>query len=158
FFFFFFFVFLFCLFFFFFQAEDGIRDGHVTGVQTCALPIFPRPVALGDVVVGLERSRRSPLAVPLQGPAARRDDLGPIPSRVNELTLPAPGANQISRDVFQRCGEDRLVQVVRLLADGLVPLPPIQFLRAPVPVGDHVVHIAHEDRVVRQIEERRLLS
>src|SRR5690606_39590383 len=29
------------LFFFFFQAEDGIRDFHVTGVQTCALPIFP---------------------------------------------------------------------------------------------------------------------
>src|SRR5207302_6188745 len=27
-------------FFFFFQAEDGIRDFHVTGVQTCALPIF----------------------------------------------------------------------------------------------------------------------
>src|SRR6266568_2834723 len=27
------------LFFFFFQAEDGIRDGTVTGVQTCALPI-----------------------------------------------------------------------------------------------------------------------
>src|SRR5690606_40088084 len=29
--------------FFFFQAEDGIRDFHVTGVQTCALPIFPPP-------------------------------------------------------------------------------------------------------------------
>src|SRR3712207_9529639 len=28
--------------FFFFQAEDGIRDIGVTGVQTCALPIFPR--------------------------------------------------------------------------------------------------------------------
>src|SRR5690606_40235429 len=28
------------LFFFFFQAEDGIRDFHVTGVQTCALPIY----------------------------------------------------------------------------------------------------------------------
>src|SRR5260370_34720912 len=27
------------LFFFFFQAEDGIRDSSVTGVQTCALPI-----------------------------------------------------------------------------------------------------------------------
>src|SRR5690606_39746336 len=26
---------------FFFQAEDGIRDFHVTGVQTCALPIWP---------------------------------------------------------------------------------------------------------------------
>ena len=33
------FVFLF-VFFFFFQAEDGIRDYKVTGVQTCALPIF----------------------------------------------------------------------------------------------------------------------
>src|SRR5689334_6257758 len=32
---------LFALFFFFFQAEDGIRDGTVTGVQTCALPISP---------------------------------------------------------------------------------------------------------------------
>src|SRR2546422_6770673 len=29
-----------CSFFFFFQAEDGIRDVAVTGVQTCALPIF----------------------------------------------------------------------------------------------------------------------
>src|SRR5699024_111584 len=28
------------VFFFFFQAEDGIRDRNVTGVQTCALPIF----------------------------------------------------------------------------------------------------------------------
>src|SRR5690625_7489861 len=28
----------------FFQAEDGIRDGHVTGVQTCALPILGFPV------------------------------------------------------------------------------------------------------------------
>src|SRR5206468_6170900 len=30
-------------FFFFFQAEDGIRDLIVTGVQTCALPIFFAP-------------------------------------------------------------------------------------------------------------------
>src|SRR3989440_4685408 len=32
----------FALFFFFFQAEDGIRDLIVTGVQTCALPIYDR--------------------------------------------------------------------------------------------------------------------
>src|SRR5437660_3661151 len=43
---FFFFNFLFFFFFFFFfQAEDGIRDGHVTGVQTCALPISSRDAA-----------------------------------------------------------------------------------------------------------------
>src|SRR5438552_11384138 len=33
-------VFIFFLFFFFFQAEDGIRDDLVTGVQTCALPSY----------------------------------------------------------------------------------------------------------------------
>src|SRR5437870_12559566 len=36
---------------FFFQAEDGIRGGHVTGVQTCALPISsearPSPMRAG---------------------------------------------------------------------------------------------------------------
>ena len=32
-------IFFFIIFFFFFQAEDGIRDTSVTGVQTCALPI-----------------------------------------------------------------------------------------------------------------------
>src|SRR5437867_9780458 len=31
---------MFLFFFFFFQAEDGIRDRTVTGVQTCALPIW----------------------------------------------------------------------------------------------------------------------
>src|SRR5690349_22404965 len=35
------FLILFFFFFFFFQAEDGIRDLYVTGVQTCALPISP---------------------------------------------------------------------------------------------------------------------
>src|SRR5438067_13614218 len=40
-FFFIFYVFLYLFFFFFFfQAEDGIRDRNVTGVQTCALPIY----------------------------------------------------------------------------------------------------------------------
>ena len=33
-------LFVYFLFFFFFQAEDGIRDDLVTGVQTCALPIW----------------------------------------------------------------------------------------------------------------------
>src|SRR5690606_40932263 len=39
------------LFIFFFQAEDGIRDFHVTGVQTCALPIsVPDPASESDPV------------------------------------------------------------------------------------------------------------
>ena len=36
------------LIFFFFQAEDGIRDIGVTGVQTCALPILYKNIAPHD--------------------------------------------------------------------------------------------------------------
>src|SRR5712664_4757218 len=36
------------IYFFFFQAEDGIRDLIVTGVQTCALPIFTDVLRLAD--------------------------------------------------------------------------------------------------------------
>src|SRR6266404_8259618 len=44
-------------FFFFFQAEDGIRDKLVTGVQTCALPIsrIPPPAAGCGRRVSLKR-------------------------------------------------------------------------------------------------------
>src|SRR5215210_8774960 len=43
--------------FFFFQAEDGIRDTSVTGVQTCALPISPAALAaaLGVRLVTFDR-------------------------------------------------------------------------------------------------------
>src|SRR6266478_10111430 len=40
-------------FFFFFQAEDGIRDLTVTGVQTCALPICMRRVFASGMAVTL---------------------------------------------------------------------------------------------------------
>src|SRR5204862_3084386 len=60
--------------FFFFQAEDGIRDLYVTGVQTCALPIFrcagngarPRDGAQkirAQTMVGTDRTR-SPAGQP----------------------------------------------------------------------------------------------
>src|SRR3989454_6400748 len=56
--------------FFFFQAEDGIRDYKVTGVQTCALPIYVLRLsalvrALGDDgggVVGLATGKSYELA------------------------------------------------------------------------------------------------
>src|SRR6266481_9043861 len=55
-------------FFFFFRAGDGIRDGTVTGVQTCALPILAAdcgPVALGvlDQLVGLRDPHRTAAAL-----------------------------------------------------------------------------------------------
>src|SRR5689334_23606061 len=50
-----------CLYIFFFQAEDGIRDGTVTGVQTCALPIWVgRPLAQQQRRADLEREAGRP--------------------------------------------------------------------------------------------------
>src|SRR5438034_6053264 len=47
-----------CLVFFFFQAEDGIRDHCVTGVQTCALPILVhRTTRVGLRVTTAQRRR-----------------------------------------------------------------------------------------------------
>src|SRR5690606_18030523 len=48
------------LFFFFFQAEDGIRDFHVTGVQTCALPIC---CPLYHLLVGIYKNRYTNSAI-----------------------------------------------------------------------------------------------
>src|SRR2546430_9347379 len=49
--------------FFFFQAEDGIRDLTVTGVQTCALPIFA-----SSSLVSLRRICQ-PIRTPIMAPA-----------------------------------------------------------------------------------------
>src|SRR5215469_14922938 len=53
-------------FFFFFQAEDGIRDLYVTGVQTCALPISRagrrREAAVGILLASDEADRPCPRA------------------------------------------------------------------------------------------------
>src|SRR5690606_39387144 len=45
---------------FFFQAEDGIRDFHVTGVQTCALPIL---MVGAELIVASPDGHRDPLYV-----------------------------------------------------------------------------------------------
>src|SRR5437667_8093746 len=62
--------------FFFFQAEDGIRDRDVTGVQTCALPISPTPSGRGPNPGDRRRRsrprRRSPRRPP-KSPARATD-------------------------------------------------------------------------------------
>src|SRR2546430_3445637 len=64
--------------FFFFQAEDGIRDLTVTGVQTCALPIYRGDTAVPDGAAGAGQRRSgatatgSRRAVPEAGPGALR--------------------------------------------------------------------------------------
>src|SRR2546430_5030680 len=66
-----------CVFFFFFQAEDGIRDLTVTGVQTCALPISDaRSARQGSArcsgrSAGLRRGRGASCRFPACPPSSR---------------------------------------------------------------------------------------
>src|SRR6266542_6255102 len=50
-------------FFFFFQAEDGIRDATVTGVQTCALPISGLSNGCRSARVSRISQRHSPFTI-----------------------------------------------------------------------------------------------
>src|SRR6266511_5467331 len=63
-------------FFFFLQAEDGIRDFHVTGVQTCALPIWG-PGGRSAPQHGLARAAHRP---PPRSAAATPGAPGPGPA------------------------------------------------------------------------------
>src|SRR5205809_2019505 len=83
-------------FFFFFQAEDGIRDVAVTGVQTCALPISRTAAARAGAGQARSapgcrpRSRRRPVADARRGRALPRSrGLRPGPCRSRAPT-PSP--------------------------------------------------------------------
>src|SRR6266581_6411362 len=47
----------------FFQAEDGIRDGRVTGVQTCALPILTDAMEMAGIAARYDSASSAVLAV-----------------------------------------------------------------------------------------------
>src|SRR2546422_7100165 len=95
-------LYLFSFFFFFFQAEDGIRDVAVTGVQTCALPIsrtrddrpvpfrdpLSRPAGAGD---GAAARARGGGGAPRRGPPPRgRGGLPARPRRERRRAVPRP--------------------------------------------------------------------
>src|SRR5256886_8819563 len=84
------------LFFFFFQAEDGIRDLTVTGVQTCALPISSLGL-LGRVATDSVRARLAVAQVLAEGrpiAAAAGDHIAGVRRRLN--------CNGDRRDVWLR--------------------------------------------------------
>src|SRR5256885_9127022 len=72
----------FFFFFFFFQAEDGIRDYKVTGVQTCALPIYPPSRPDHDVVPELRIPGR---ARPVTGQRVAPEEIVVNDSAVGEV-------------------------------------------------------------------------
>src|SRR2546426_1948564 len=88
-------------FFFFFQAEDGIRDYKVTGVQTCALPI-----SVGDVARHFRKATEASRLV-----AHGRDDhIGPEPRPIfahsPALVFQPTLARRHSRSEERRVGKE----------------------------------------------------
>src|SRR3712207_6851423 len=71
---------IYLVFLFFFQAEDGIRDIGVTGVQTCALPICPSGRARGAGLAARRRCPRTCSSRPARS-AARGRRCAPAPRR-----------------------------------------------------------------------------
>src|SRR3712207_6924573 len=87
--------------FFFFQAEDGIRDIGVTGVQTCALPISPRSTR--QVPDAPAPPARVPFRVLGRGPRAvpgRRPTPWPVPA---PSPRPPPPGRSEERRVGKEC-------------------------------------------------------
>src|SRR3712207_8261331 len=90
-----------CVYFFFFQAEDGIRDIGVTGVQTCALPIWFRgqPNAT-DVRENLVREFLGPMA---EVDAANRQAEQELKQVIAENFRTAQQARSEERRVGKEC-------------------------------------------------------
>src|SRR5256885_7508556 len=86
--------------FFFFQAEDGIRDYKVTGVQTCALPIYTSAPA---VRLGLRRWLALGSALTLLIGAAAVADAQGLVKGVQEG---AAAGNKAARSEERRVGKE----------------------------------------------------
>src|SRR5256885_8125458 len=95
---------------FFFQAEDGIRDYKVTGVQTCALPISGGRDVAGRGVVGrgLKDAHQRP-----PGQAGRRYRLPGLAAVAREVDETVVGAGPQDVALVERLGqrEDRAVDL-----------------------------------------------
>src|SRR5215471_15707648 len=79
-------------FFFFFQAEDGIRDLYVTGVQTCALPISAT-FASGNVSVSRDRNDWNPADRSLSSTANDSGEIETRPARSAPMSVPSDASD-----------------------------------------------------------------
>src|SRR5207253_5420179 len=102
---------------FFFQAEDGIRDGHVTGVQTCALPIYSFSVAPGGytVTATLSGFRNAAQNVEVTAGASKQIDLSLEPALAQEVTVTATKREQT--DIGRASCRERVERTV--VAEGI---------------------------------------
>src|SRR5207253_4339815 len=101
----------------FFQAEDGIRDGHVTGVQTCALPI-----SIFTTGTRLRKVTATPATSTPPGTSAISTipTCWPDSTRTTSLTATSMRSEErrVGKECRNRCGTPHYKQTNRYEADG----------------------------------------
>src|SRR6266536_703602 len=122
------------LFFFFFQAEDGIRDPLVTGVQTCALPIlriagFDLDGAIIQYVrreyaiaIGERTAENVKIAIGSAVPVPGEEDK--LEVRGRELATGLPKTIVLSAGEVREALEEPVSQIVQAVLDTLAAAPP----------------------------------
>src|SRR2546429_5981157 len=88
---------------FFFQAEDGIRDVAVTGVQTCALPIS---ILLDPPIPQLPDNLESKSAAPAASPAATLEEAARVAEPERVAAVSADESLRRTRTGERRGGEE----------------------------------------------------
>src|SRR6266478_2440043 len=119
--------------FFFFQAEDGIRDLTVTGVQTCALPIF---LSGGRFILGVAAGYLEPEFAALGVLFDERDDLADEAIRAMKAAWGGEGRHFVARGhtalprplqqphppIWVGGNSKRAIRRAVLLGDGWMPI------------------------------------
>src|SRR5690606_20752320 len=117
---------------FFFQAEVGIRDFHVTGVQTCALPISLLLQAIQKADEGRPFDADHVSELPLGNRPRSREVQQSDPARLGEVqvpqslvqpgTPPAADTRQLQRELLRGAHMNRIL-MIRVLSYGASTRP-----------------------------------
>src|SRR5690606_41061888 len=104
---------------FFFQAEDGIRAFHVTGVQTCALPIYrecrtqaaDEPRTCSPIKLGLDLQGGMHLALEVADPEGTLTHEAKVDATDRALKIIRTRIDEfgVAEPLIQKVGDDRII-------------------------------------------------
>src|SRR5216684_5606661 len=132
--------------FFFFQAEDGIRDVAVTGVQTCALPIFEHATYDGNLygtpIAQLDKVRAEGHDIVLKIDVQGAEQVRKRAPDALRIFLAPPSMDELQRRRTERHSESPRDQTARqIIAEHEMALAP------------HFDHVVVNDELERAVQE-----
>src|SRR5690606_25108695 len=130
------------------QAEDGIRDFHVTGVQTCALPIFQTAEgALQETHAILQRMRE--LAVQAANDTNTPDDRNEIQKEIDQLKAEIDRIGNTTEFNTKKLVDGSLAQQAQITG-ALTGLTGAKVVN-PMDEGEYTVTVANAETVAANV-------